>query len=472
MSTVAVTQALARSVAERGKALAVVDEDQWFDRKSSRVNARSLAELFVAFANAEGGIAVVGIWNGKVEGTDLRSAGQQNEWRQVGVDQIVPPLAPRAKRYECVTDSGRRDHLLVFEVQASEQVHATVRDEVFLRVGDEVRRLSFAQRQELQYDKGQANFERTPVHDLDYGGLNEELLWAYASAVDHPDPQRLLVARGLRTQKGELTVGAALLFGNEPQAFLPEALVRVVQYRGTERGTGSRQQVIRDVRLEGPIPALLRNAHDLISELLPTRRALGSSGLFEPIGLIPRDAWLEGLVNAVIHRSYSMQGDHIRVELFDDRIEIESPGRFPGVVDLGDPRAVTRFARNPRIARVCSDLRFGQELGEGIRRMCEEMRLAGLADPEYRQTAGSVQLTLRSAPFDRTLDDRLPHHARTVMRVLREVDRASTGELVEAVGLSRPVVLRTLHALQDEGLVEWRGHSPKDPRACWLLHFE
>ena len=227
-----------------------------------------------------------------------------------------------------------------------------------------------------------------------------------------------------------------------------------------------------DDRIDRPIPPPLRAARDRVASLMPTRRALGSGGRFERIGLVPRDAWLEGLVNAVVHRSYSIQGDHIRIELFDDRIEIESPGRFPGIVDLADPRKVTRFARNPRIARVCSDLRFGQELGEGIRRIFEEMRIAGLADPTYRQTAGSVVLTLRSEPFDRSLDERLPTNARTLMRLIREGGRVSTGDLVEAAGISRPVVLRTLRTLQREQLVEWVGHSPQDPRAYWKLRIE
>jgi ATP-dependent DNA helicase RecG len=111
-----------------------------------------------------------------------------------------------------------------------------------------------------------------------------------------------------------------------------------------------------------------------------TPAALGAVGRFRRESLIPTGAWLEGLVNAVVYRSYSLGGDHIRVEVFDDRIEIESPGRFPGVVRLDDPRGVPRFARNRRIARVCADLRFGQELGEGIRRIYDEMHLAGLGD--------------------------------------------------------------------------------------------
>lgn len=184
------------------------------------------------------------------------------------------------------------------------------------------------------------------------------------------------------------------------------------------------------------------------------------------------EAGLEIVVNAVIHRSYSISGDHVRVEIFDDRIEVESPGRFPGIAGTGDPLRITRFARNPRIARVCADLHFGQELGEGIRRMFEEMRLAGLADPGYHQTAGSVRVSLSSAPVDRELEARLPRGARDLVRIVREAGRASTGELVEATGRSRPVVLTQLRALEDAGVLSWNGRSRKDPRAYWTLRAE
>jgi ATP-dependent DNA helicase RecG len=204
---------------------------------------------------------------------------------------------------------------------------------------------------------------------------------------------------------------------------------------------------------------------------LSSLKALAASGRFERVGLVPQAAWLEAVVNAVIHRSYSISGDHIRVEIFDDRVEVESPGRFPGIADTGDPLRVTRFARNPRIARVCADLHFGQELGEGIRRMFEEMRLAGLADPAYHQTAG-VRVSLTSAPVDRELEARLPAGARDLVRIVREAGRASTGELVEATGRSRPVVLRQLRALEEAGVLAWTGHSKKDPRAYWSLRVE
>ncbi|MDA8280024.1 MAG: winged helix-turn-helix domain-containing protein [Actinomycetota bacterium] len=76
-----------------------------------------------------------------------------------------------------------------------------------------------------------------------------------------------------------------------------------------------------------------------------------------------------------------------------------------------------------------------------------------------------MRVVLSSAPIDRALEARLPGGARDLLRVVREAGRASTGELVEASGRSRPVVLRQRRALEDAGLILWTGNSRKDPRA-------
>lgn len=467
MGTVDVEKSLNRPVEAVGRSLLALPEDQWLERKSARIAARDLANTLIGFANADGGIVVVGLHDGKVEGggSDIR---RRNAQMRANIDFCVPPVRAKHRIVDCVNDVGDADTLLVVEIDSSEVVHANQKDEVFLRVGDANRRLGFAQRQELLYDKGQASYEARPLPGADFERLRSGLLIEYASAVGASDAMQLLRARGLATED-ELTIAGCLLFAETPQEFLPEALLRVIRYRGRERGAGARQQLIEDVRIEGPIPAQLLEARDHVKRLQPTRRALLSNGKFGDVPLVPEDAWLEGIVNAAVHRSYSVAGDHIRVEIFDDRIEISSPGRFPGLVDLSDPLATTRFARNPRIARVCADLNFGQELGEGIRRMFEEMREAGLNDPIYRQTSGSVELTLLAEPVDRRLDARLPERARTIMTALREADRLSTGDIAELLGVSRPVAQRELATLREAEIVEWVGKSVRDPRAYWRL---
>jgi ATP-dependent DNA helicase RecG len=169
-----------------------------------------------------------------------------------------------------------------------------------------------------------------------------------------------------------------------------------MRFLGTDRGSGARFALEEgtDRRAEGPIPRCVTDAAAIIDELVPQRRRLAPSGRFEAAPIVPREAWLEGLVNAIVHRSYSMAGDYVRVDIFTDRIEIESPGRFLGLPSPTKPSQITRYARNPRIARVCADLRIGQERGEGIGRIFDEMRFAGLAEPVYKETRASVRLIL------------------------------------------------------------------------------
>ena len=452
-----------------GPALVGCAESQWFDRKSSRISPRDLADSAIGFANAEGGVIVIGLWRGEVQGIDEQPQPVHNAWRQATIDFSEPPVRVRHRLLPCTNRRGEADHLLALEIEASSRVHANRRDEVFLRVGDENRKLTFSQRQELLYEKGLASFEGSSVAGATLDDCDADLLEHYAASVGHPNPARLLRSRGLLTAEDQLAVAGALLFCRHPQALYPEAYVRLLRYRGSERGTGSRQQLLEDVRCEGPIPTSLDQARIAIADLVPSRRALGAEGKFQPIPIIPTDAWLEGLVNAVIHRSYSAMGDHIRVEIFDDRIEIVSPGRFPGLADLADPLSIPRYARNPRIARACAELHLGQELGEGIRRMFEEMSLAALVEPLYTQTSGSVRLTLSAAPRDSSTDIPLPRGGAPLMRLLRQAGQAGTGELVQELGLSRPTVLRILRTLEAAGLIEWVGQSRRDPRAFWRV---
>jgi len=128
-----------------------------------------------------------------------------------------------------------------------------------------------------------------------------------------------------------------------------------------------------------------------------------------------------------------------------------------------------RFARNPRITRACAELRFGQELGEGIRRMFDEMRSAGLADLAYIQTSTSVQLTLSSFTVDVALEQQLMPRQKQILSLLRAHEGLSTGDTVDASGWYRPVVRKDLGRLRELGLIEWRGRSRNDPWAYWRV---
>lgn len=473
MSTNEVDRALGSGHANVGQRLLAIPEDQWFERKSSRIAAKDFAIALVALANAEGGTVVVGLHDGVIEGVSQHTA-KINELRRSPMEFTTPPVRVRFDQVSCDNSAGHIDTLLLARVDPGEVVHELTNGDCYLRVGDSSRKLSFAQRQELHYDRGLAKFDGEPVPGSSVGDLDEELLRGYRDNAGATGTfTRLLKARGLLTEKEEVTHAGYLLFARDPATHFPQAHVRVLRFFGTERGTGRRLSLDddSDVRLEGPIPRVIQEAAEVIRRWQPRRRVLSDSGRFEGTPLVPEDAWLEGLVNAVIHRSYSLAGDHIRVEIFSNRIEIESPGRFPGLADPSRPLEISRYARNPRIARVCTDLRISQELGEGIKRMFDEMRERGLADPAYVQAQGSVRLVLSGlSRIDPAIEARLPRGALSVVETLRRAGQPlGTGELQELLSVSRPTLTKYLASLKDENLILWSGKSPKDPRAVWSV---
>ena len=454
-------------VDQRAANLLALTEDQWFERKSARISPKALAQSLSAMANSDGGVLVVGMHNGKVEGVD--SLGSKlNDLQQASRDFCEPRVPESNKIVDCIFNLQRRK-LLVFTVPPSDQVHRMSDGDAFLRVGDEKRKLSPIELVELQYDKSQGSFEESEVKAATLDDLDPKLIEEYAARVRHPDPPRLLRDRTM-SSAARITVAGCLLFASNPSTFLPSALVRVTRWSGTARATGSRQNITSDRRLEGPIPAVIEQARSTLRQIQPVRRALTDSGRFEELATVPEEAWLEGLVNAVLHRSYSLGGDHIHIDVFDDRIEITSPGPFPHRVDLSNLLQAQRFARNPRIVRVCSDLGLCQEMGEGIRRIFEEMRFAGLSEPLYRQSRHHVTLTLSSEPANRDIDARYRAEAAAVLTALREHGRLSTSELAAVVKRSRPAARHLLGIMRKAGLIDWVGKSTRDPRAYWRLN--
>jgi ATP-dependent DNA helicase RecG len=301
--------------------------------------------------------------------------------------------------------------------------------------------------------------------------LDPALVSRYLQKIRANSYEDALVARGLAVRENSSlhpTTAGLLVLGRQPQAVFPEALVRVLRYGGSSRETGARANVITDRRVEGPVAKQIDGARRLVQRWAPSVTRLGRGGRFARTTLIPAGVWLEAIVNAVTHRSYSIGGDHVRVEIFDDRIEVESPGRLPGLVRLENIRS-TRFARNPRIARALNDLGYGRELGEGVDRMYEDMGRAGLPEPVFRQGPASVVVALLADPIAARLLDHLPPGSERFVEHFAQQGRLRTTDAVDLLRASRPIVLGYLHRLVREGLIEHVASSPNDPRGYWRL---
>ncbi len=376
-------------------------EGQLFDRKSFRIDAKSLAVILVAFANADGGDVVIGIEDdGRITGVN-GNQDHLNELLRAPFDFCVPSVKVDVRFVDCTDDKGIANRLLIMHVEPSMQVHANQADDAYYRVGDKSKKLNFEMRMQLFYAKGGRYYEDEPVYGATIDDIDLDFVTEYCRKIGYDKDAETY----LRTNKGYVTTvngadkvsGAAiLLFGKDPQKFFQRARIRIVRYDGDEERFGREMNVIKDVSFEGRILDMTQKAIDFVETQIKEYTFLGEDARFVTIPQYPSFCWTELIVNAVAHRDYSILGTDIMVKIFDHHYEVESPGILPGMVRIDNIRQM-HFSRNPKIVQFMQQYKLVKEFGEGVDRMFREMTEAGNPAPIYKQVDFMVKVRLNSA---------------------------------------------------------------------------
>ena len=383
------------------KEVLTFEEMQIFDRKSVKIEPKALAIPLIAFANADGGTIAIGISDSerRIEGTDYEIK-KVNELLTVPYEFCEPSIPVRIEKVPCKDSQGRDNHVILMHIEPSLAVHANQADEAFIRVGDKSKKLSFEERTQLMYDKGERYFEDKAVPEATIEDIDMSLVASYIDKIGYGKSpiEYLKENKGfIKEKKGQEQINGAaiLLFGKNPQMFFPRARIRFIRYEGTEEKFGTQMNVIKDVIFEGTILKMIEDCIAYLDTQIKEKTYLGKDGLFVTEEEYPKFVRQEIIVNAVTHRSYSISGTDIQVKMFDDRIVVESPGKLPGLVRTDNIRH-THFSRNPRIAEFLKAYNFVKEYGEGVNRMCNELEKAGLRIPEYRCNAFMLQTIIRN----------------------------------------------------------------------------
>lgn len=389
--------------------LTTVRENKYFDRKSAKIASKDLPPLITAFANAEGGTVVIGISdNMQIEG--INSVGEDKINDFLNAPSLCRPMPDYEYEYLDVTNcNGIQDRLLLIHVKcSSDQIIRTSNDKTYLRIGDKTKEMLGDTLRNLEYAKGTRHFEDECNEDASIEDLDVQLIQKYKEAIgaSNLDTWQVLKARGfIRKKNGReyLTNAAVLLFADNIQSFYSNCRVRFVRYDGSQSKVGTEINIVKDHNIEGAIPNIIEEARRFISGQLREFTSLDiETGRFQNIPEYPEFAWLEGIVNAVTHREYAMDGRYILVRMYDDRLEIESPGGLPNIVTV-DNILFTRYSRNPKISRVLTDLGWVRELNEGVKRIFSDMKKNFLDKPVYSNRENTVTLTLHNNIIMRSL---------------------------------------------------------------------
>jgi ATP-dependent DNA helicase RecG len=396
-----------------------IDEGQFFERKSAIDRssgvpkhrkavdiAWDVAETLSAMANADGGELVVGIEDdGAITGVPhaedkvrlLLGAPKDRNY-------VTPPLPCHARQVTVPDGRG----LLHFEVDWSPDVHQLADSRYLLRVDDRNSPFPADRIAALKAAKSQGLFERSfppgaRLDDLDLELVQSRLspVWPELTAEDALGRYGLIARRnGFAVP----TLAALLLFGRDPARWHPRCGIDFVRWEGTERRHGAELNIAKRIRIETPLAVLIQQARAAVQPFIRQRQQLHDLFFAERLEY-PTFAWQEAIVNAVAHRDYSLQGAPIEVWMYDDRMEIRSPGAPPAPVTIEtlNRREHLHLSRNPLLVRVLTDLSYMRDLGEGVPRMFDEMDRAGCYPPRFELLGGFLfELTLRNEPvYDR-----------------------------------------------------------------------
>jgi ATP-dependent DNA helicase RecG len=381
----------------------------WFPED---VPVSQLAATLVGMANTAGGTVFLGIAprSGHVHGVeDIVQARDKVFQAALLAD---PPLVLPIPDVHAV---GEEEVLSITVPKGLPGIYS-LEGRYLWRDGSQTNPIPPRQLRRMLVERGAVQFESRLPPEASLKDLDPEKVRAYAqiylervgrSTADRASKeaeigaQEILVQRGcLRQEKGEFkpTYAALLLFGNQPQRWLPTSSILAARFSGIAFGDRFVKQEI-----SGTLPDQLLQVESFIRANL--QKVVRLVGLTHQESLeYPFEAVRELLVNAVAHRDYNIQGDEIHLNIFMDRLEVISPGRLPGPMTL-ENLLEARFSRNPVIVQMLSDLGFVERLGYGLDRVVSILRQNNMPAPRFEEIAGTFRVTLFAA---KEPDKRLP----------------------------------------------------------------
>ena len=339
----------------------------------------SLADELAAFANSRGGRLVLGVSDDRQpQSLDPKQLDALvNLVTDICSDSIEPPVEFNIYRVPVLPPTG--GGVLLVEIPAGETVHRSPGG-YFRRRGDSKRQMQPDAIRRLLQSRGQSDATATDtqvVRDTGINSLRPELWRRYASSrINEPAEIVLSKLKFLKDdQSGTLraTVGGVVLAAEDPRDWLPNAYIQAVCYEG-QRMDGNRQLDAQDIG--GPLDRQIRDAMRFV--VRNRRVAACKQPARSDVPQYSERAVFEAVVNAVVHRNYAVSGSKIRLFMFDNRLELYSPGGLSNSMTTEDLRT-SQFTRNELLASRLGQCPAGDVPGAGGRQYFIERRGEGIA---------------------------------------------------------------------------------------------
>jgi len=373
------------------KKLLQLEESHFCDLKAIEILPGKLTKTLAAFSNAEGGELFIGI-----DDSPRKWRGFENMEAANAHIQVMEEFFPLGSDYQYDFLETEKHSGLVLKIQVAKtrDLKEASDRKVYVRRGAQsIPVTDEARLQSLRRDKGLISFEsELVICPFEEVTNSTNIIEFMLEVVPTGEPEAWL-KKQMALQNGKATVFAILLFAEEPQAILPKRSgLKIYRYKTSEEATRETLE-FNPISVEGNIYSQISKAVSTTVKLIESVRLQTSVGLIAVS--YPKEAIHEIVTNAAIHRDYAITDD-IHIRIFDNRVEVLSPGTLPGHVTT-ENILQERFARNPSIVRLINKFPNppNKDVGEGLNTAFESMRNLKLRPPEIQQSGGYVKVVLK-----------------------------------------------------------------------------
>lgn len=362
--------------------------------KAEQVKPEDLAKEIVSFLNFQGGKILLGVEDdGAISGVTRPDV---EEWViNICRNNVVPQIIPG---YQKILVEGKTVVMLDIPAGIAKPYH-TQKGDYYVRAGSTARKASREELSRLFQDSGLVHYETTPINgtrltDLNWQRLNEYFLDLHPAhinlnAEDATTRRRMLQNLDILSPADEsATVVGMLIFGLTPERYLPQSEVLFAHFKGPEIG----DELLDRKNLTGPLPQMIEEAQRALNLNLPSASTIEGMKRVEQI-IFPDKVLRELIINALLHRRWGLMGN-VRIFLFEDRLQISSPGRLPNGVTVEKMIESTHVPRNPLLMKFLQDYHYVEKLGRGIPMVVREMKKLGGREPDFRESGEEFIVTL------------------------------------------------------------------------------
>lgn len=384
---------------EQANKILAIKEGQFSDLKSKRITPAKLTRTISAFANSDGGDLYIGIEEEEAGATKTRIwDGFINDEAANGHLQIFEQLFPLGSefQYEFLEFENQAGIVLHVQVNKAKLIIKDSGGTPYLRRGAQNLPVNTPEAlKNLEYSKGISSFETQTIADTPVETITtSQVIQNFITEVVPTTDAQTWLKKQLLIRKDMPTVAGVLLFADEPQALVPKHCgVKIYRYKTNEQ-EGFRDALAFDpITIEGSLYSQIMDSVRVTTEVVETIPRLGNSDLVKIN--YPNTTLHEIITNALIHRDYSV-ADDVHIRIFDNRIEIQSPGRLPAhmtVINILEER----FARNGAVVRILNKFPNppNKDVGEGLNTAFEAMHSLGLKAPVIIENENTVLVVIK-----------------------------------------------------------------------------